>query len=173
MNKRIIGISIIVVLVAIALRMAIFANNSQFSTLGIMQNMLVLFLLLPAIFFAIKIERDNHQQKYITFKGALRVGLLVSVLAGIGIGLFLNLYYQYIDTNFVNTLIEKTKVMAAEKQVSEQRLYEVIGKLKEDFNGFRQATKTIMYTLVMGLVYSLISAGFLVRSPEDGNNSSN
>src|ERR1051326_4196369 len=69
----------------IATKLIIFFTHSLFTAIGIYSGLFSLFLISIPLFLAVKNRRDNELGGYISFKEIAKVGLGISVIAGLTI----------------------------------------------------------------------------------------
>ncbi len=126
-----------------------FAKNLSFSTLQVL-GYISIFLSLSFIYFGIKHYRDNVNNGVISLGRALGVGLLISILVGLGIGVADYIYTKFINPNFFDDYSKMLIEKGREDEVIE--MTSTMGAL------FMLALVTII-----GAIISLISGLILQR----------
>ncbi|WP_341216728.1 DUF4199 domain-containing protein [uncultured Wocania sp.] len=126
-----------------------FAKNLSFSTLEIL-GYISIVISLSFIYFGIKHYRDNINQGIISLGKAIIIGLLISLLVGIGIGIADYIYTTFLNPNFFKDY--------AQMLIDEGRGDEVIEMTSEMGALFMLALVT-----VIGFIISLISGLILQR----------
>ena len=98
----------------------------------------------------------NYRKKMgkLTIKDAFKVGLGVSLIAGILLGLYAFLYYQYINPGALDKIMEISREKMAEKGVDEELIEKNIEFTKRFF-GFFALAGSIINWLFVGLISSL------------------
>ncbi len=139
--------------------------NIDFSILEVL-GYASIFASLAFVFFGIKHFRDQKNNGVISFKKALLIGLAISAISGIAIGLLDVIYVTMINPDFVVEYKEyalegmKTTLSANEFELEKATLEEQM-KLFENpvFTG------AIMFTTVfaIGIIVSLLSSLILQR----------
>lgn len=122
------------------------------------------------IYVGIKNYRDNHQDGYISFGKALKIGLLITLIASTMYVITWEIYY----TNFAPDFMEKYTTTMLDKQRANGASAEEIKKLSSDMEEYKEMYKnplmviclTYMEILPVGILVSLISAGVLKRRPK-------
>ncbi|WOD45223.1 DUF4199 domain-containing protein [Hwangdonia lutea] len=126
-----------------------FAKNLSFSTLEVL-GYISIFISLSFIYFAIKHYRDHVNQGVISLGKAITVGLLISVLVGIGIGLADFIYTKFLNPNFFQDY--------AQMLIDQGRGDEVI-----EITSTMGALFMLALVTVIGFIISLISGLILQR----------
>jgi hypothetical protein len=124
-------------------------NNLDYSTNEIL-GYVSIFLSLSFVFFGIKHYRDKINNGSITLGKAIAIGVLISLLVGIGIAIADFIYTKFIDPSFFDNY---------EKMLIEQ------GREDEIFEMTSGAAAIFMLILVtiIGFIISLISGLILQR----------
>ncbi|MFD1161121.1 DUF4199 domain-containing protein [Hwangdonia seohaensis] len=126
-----------------------FAKHLSFDTLEIL-GYISIFISLSFIYFAIKHYRDHVNQGVISLGKAITVGLLISVLVGIGIGLADFIYTKFLNPNFFEDY--------AQMLIDQGRGDEVI-----EITSVMGALFMLALVTVIGFIISLISGLILQR----------
>ncbi|WP_034042130.1 DUF4199 domain-containing protein [Wocania ichthyoenteri] len=126
-----------------------FAKNLSFSVLEIL-GYISIFISLSFIYFGIKHYRDNINQGVISLGKAIIIGLLISLLVGIGIGIADYIYTTFLNPNFFKDY--------AQMLIDEGRGDEVI-----EMTSGMGALFMLALVTVIGFIISLISGLILQR----------
>ena len=121
---------------------------------------------LSFVFFGIKHYRDHVNNGVMSFGKALVIGLLISVLVGIGVGIADYIYTTFINPDFVTEYLEGTlKTMESTLTPEEFETKKVeLTKQMEDYVGSGFMAFLMFITVVLiGFVMSLISGLILQR----------
>jgi hypothetical protein len=110
---------------------------------------------LSLVFFGIKSYRDNHLAGYITFGKALKVGLLITLIASLIYAITWEVIYNTM-TDFVTQMGDKyfEKLRAEGTTQAEIDEYKAIYE-----NPFIRFAMTLMEIAPVGILISLLSAG--------------
>lgn len=109
-----------------------------------------IFLSLSFIYFGIKHYRDQVNNGVISLGKAIAIGLLISVLVGIGIGIADYVYTKFIDPDFFHKYEQSL--------IDQGRKDEII-----EMTSTTAALFMITLVTVIGFIISLLSALFLQR----------
>lgn len=126
-----------------------FAKNLSYSTLEVL-GYISIFLSLSFIYFGIKHFRDNVNEGSITLGKALMIGLLISVLVGIGIAIADFIYTKFLNPNFFE---DYTQML-----IEQGRGDEVF-----EMTSLMGATFMLVLVVIIGFIVSLISGLILQR----------
>lgn len=126
-----------------------FINSLSYNTLQIL-GYISIFLSLSFIYFGIKHFRDHINEGVISLGKAVIIGLLISLLVGIGIGIADFIYTKFLNPNFFKDY---------ESMLIEQ------GRADEIMEITSEAAALFMVALVViiGFIISLISGLILQR----------
>lgn len=124
-------------------------DNLDYSTNEIL-GYVSIFLSLSFIFFGIKHYRDKENEGFISLGTAIKIGILIAVLVGLGIAIADFVYTKFIDPSFFENY---------EKQLIDQgRENEIVKMTSTTAALFMLALVTII-----GFIISLISGIILQR----------
>mgnify|MGYP000639807745 CR=1 FL=1 len=121
---------------------------------------------LSFVFFGIKHFRDNVNDGILSLGKALAIGVLISVLVGVGVGIADYIYTTIINPNFANEYLEITlKTMENSMPLEEFQNKKIeLTKQMEDYGGSGFMAFLMFVTVVLiGFVISLISGLILQR----------
>jgi hypothetical protein len=124
-----------------------------------------MIIALSLVFFGIKSYRDQHNNGSITFGAALKIGLLITLVASIIYGLSWEVTYHTMKGDFI-TLMGEKRIEAMKKEGASE---ESIDKVKKEMEEFGQMYRnpiirfaiTLMEIAPVGIIISLLSAGLL------------
>ena len=127
-----------------------------------------IFASLSFVFFGIKHYRDKLNDGLISFRKALLIGLAISVIAGLTIGILDIVYLLFINPDFPSEYVQHTLDGLKETvSVEEFEIQKV--KLLEDMKAFDNPAfgGIFMFSLVLGVgvLISLISSLVLSKKP--------
>ena len=124
-------------------------DNLDYSTNEIL-GYVSIFLSLSFIFFGIKHYRDRVNDGIISIGKAIAIGVLISLLVGLGIAMADFIYTKYIDPSFFSNY---------EKMLEEQGRKDEIIKMTSE----SAALFMLVLVTVIGFIISLISGLILQR----------
>lgn len=118
------------------------------------------------VFFGIKHYRDQVNNGKISFGKAFLIGVLISIFAGLGIGIVDYIYTTTINPDFVQDYVTATLESMKEKLTPEEFEIQKAALLQQmETSGGSGFWAFIMFAMVfsIGLIISLISALILQR----------
>ena len=121
---------------------------------------------LSFLFFGIKHYRDHVNNGSVSFKKALTIGVLISLIVSLFFGILDVIYIEFINPDFVteyyaNSVEELKKTIPAEEL--QEKLKELEAQ-KELFSGtFMNFLLMSITVFILGFIISLISSLFLQR----------
>lgn len=124
-------------------------NNFDYTTNEIL-GYLSIFLSLSFIYFAIKHYRDNVNDGVVSLGKGIIIGVLISLIVGIGIGTADFIYTKYINPDFFSSYEEMLR-----KQGREDEIIEMTSSFAALF--------MIVLVAIIGFIISLVSSLFLQR----------
>ena len=136
-------------LIIFTLHLTLGINNLDYSTNEIL-GYVSIFLSLSFIFFGIKHYRDKVNNGVVTIGKAIVIGLLISVLVGLGIAIAECIYTKLIDPSFFNNY---------EQMLIDQGKEDEIIKM----TSATAAVFMLVLVIVIGFIISLLSALILQR----------
>lgn len=121
---------------------------------------------LSFVYFGIRHFRDKENEGKLSFGKALKIGLLISVFAGIGFGLIDYLYTSVINPNFMDEyLTNSLATMEAELSPEEFAVQGEALKVQMKEYGGSGFLSILMFStvVIVGFIISLISGSILQR----------
>ena len=159
-----IGGLISVVGFAIALQFA--GDPINFNTMEVI-GYAVIFLSMLAIFFGIKEYRDQRSGGSLRFGKGVLVGVGISVIAALLLGIYTSIHVAWIDPNFLKNYsaweiqkIETGDMGGEEKKEAIQKIEEMQTEFKSPL---MQLGFSVITVLPIGILVSLLSAAILKR----------
>jgi len=138
--------------------------------LGILEILgwISIFASLSFVFFGIKHFRDHINNGLITFSKALLIGLVISAIAGLAIGILDIVYVTVINPDFANEYVQYT-LEGMKNSLSVEEFAKQKAKLEEEMKVFDNPVFAglFMFALIFGtgIIISLISSLILQRKP--------
>jgi hypothetical protein len=123
-------------------------------------NVINYIILIAGIIIGTKSYRDQYLDGYITYGKSLGTGVLISVFAGVIMGLFTYLLYEVIDPE----LMEKSIRLVQEEMLNQgmpESQVETITEMQQKFRSpILMMFSSIFTYAIMGLIFSLITSIF-------------
>jgi predicted membrane protein len=121
---------------------------------------------LSFVFFGIRHYRDHVNGGHVTFGKALIIGLLISMIVGLGVGVADYLYTTVINPDFaaeyLQTTLDGYKASMSEAEYEAQK--DVLTQQMQDYGGSGFMATLMFFTVVIiGFIISLISALILQK----------
>lgn len=120
------------------------------------------------IFFGIKHYRDNENNGLVSFRKALLIGVLITLIASVAFGLLDIVYNKFINPDFVTEYYAhyvekmKTSLSPSEFQI---KLKELEAQKELFSNTYMSFLLMAVTVFIVGFIISLISAMILQRKP--------
>jgi len=140
---------LIVGFVIFMLHLTLGINNLDYSTNEIL-GYVSIFLSLSFIYFGIKHYRDHVNQGLLSLGKAISIGVLISLLVGLGIAIADFIYTKYIDPDFFSRYTEMMIEQGQGDQVMEM-------------TSTTAAVFMLVLVTIIGFIISLISGLILQR----------
>lgn len=115
----------------------------------------IIFLAIPVGVFVSKL---NNKGEVFLFQDAFKSGIKVLGIAAVMVALFTFIYFKFIDHEIVAQVIEENAKYLRENNATEKEIQETTEGIRQFFSPFIQATSTLMFSMIGGAVFSLISA---------------
>jgi hypothetical protein len=120
------------------------------------------------LYFGFKTRKNEIEGGFLTYGQGVATGLGIVALAALIITLYTYIFHQFIDPDYINRVLEQSRVEMIEKGVPDETI-EASMKFTENFkNPLFSAFTTFFGTLFMGTVFSLIVAIFTKNNKSNG-----
>lgn len=140
-------------------------DNLSFTTQEII-GYASMIISLGFVYFGIKHFRDNENDGRVSFKNALAIGVLISLITALAFGILDTIYSQILNpefmTEYYNTVVEGLRNTLPPDEF-EERLAEINAEKEMFSNPFVAFVFMAMMVFVIGFIISLISALTLQR----------
>ncbi|MDQ3017763.1 MAG: DUF4199 domain-containing protein [Bacteroidota bacterium] len=135
------------------------------SGIGVLMLILITGITFYTIFLAIKEQRDENQNGYLTTAEGFKMGLKIGFIAGLLAGLFTLIYMKFIDPEMTNRMME-----AAEEQWDKQGMDDDQREMARKWGGMFMsplllAAIAVIWTSVMGMLKGVIAGSILKKDP--------
>jgi hypothetical protein len=158
-------ISGVIVGAMLIITMPLYENGTLNFENGELVGYTTMIIALSMVFFGVKSYRDNHLAGSISFGNALKVGLLITLVAAVIYALSWEVSYNTMKGDFMGKMTErhlekmKTEGAAEEAIALERKSMEEFGEMYK--NPFIRFGVTLMEISPVGILVSLLSAGLL------------
>lgn len=133
-------------------------------------SLITYLILFGAIVYGLKNYRDELLDGYIKYARALGFGVLLSLFAGIVLGLYTFVFYKFINPEALDTLIREAQqsVIEARPDISNSELDMAMSFSKAFINPYFFFVSSVLSTTFFGTIFSLIIAAiFKNEAPVD------
>lgn len=117
------------------------------------------------IFYGIKEYRDTFNQGVLKVGEAVKLGLMIAVIASLLAAIFNIVYYNFIDPGYLERMIETTRESLEERGQTEEQIEMAMWWTNLFSNPILAAAVSIVWTSLWGLLKGLISGSILKKEP--------
>lgn len=121
-----------------------------------------------AVIFGILDYRNNQNSGQIGFFQGLGIGSAISAIAGLFFGAYNFIYLKWINPDFTETYMEYSRLQietsGASEAIKEQQLHDLAQYAELMSSDLLQSALMFVTVLLIGFVFSLISAAMLRKS---------
>lgn len=103
-----------------------------------------------------------------SYSRALGLGVATSFFASLILALFVYILFRYIDPDLISELIQRTEGKLMEAGLSDDMIEQQMALQSKFIKPSIMAITTIFSTVLMGLIFSLITSIFLKKKIADG-----
>ena len=143
---------------------------------GVIVGYTTMVLAFLMVYFGVRSYRDGLAGGQLTFGRALKVGLLIMLVATVCYVATWEFIFYKLAPDFTDKFAEYALEEARQSGASEAEIAEKTAEMKAFAEQYRKPLVNIAYTflepLPVGLLFSLLSAWLLSRKPRDGGASS-
>lgn len=136
----------------------IFYSDQQLTKLGAYSGLLSTFIIFPFLFIGIKHKRDIELGGFLNTKEGLKEGAAISAVAGLAIGAFTFLFFQFVLYDF---FIGEVQHFLNKEGKENQEVY--LTNAKAFYAPFRQSAFALFRAFGVGILFSFISITFLAK----------
>lgn len=124
---------------------------------------------LVTLYMGIKEKRDRYYKGKITVSAGIRTGLMITLVSAIITTIFLVIYYNYINPDFIQIglALQKHRIILTGR--TELEIAREMEKIREIFSFTHQLLYGILSTLGIGFVISLALSVLLKNNKTSGN----
>jgi len=119
-----------------------------------------IIILVVGIYLGIReAKRQNGSQ--ITYGGAIKTGVIVSIITGVLVALFSFLYCTVINPGYAAYMAKEAEKAMVAAHDSPEKISRQLDKVKQDFSTSSQVVMTLVGQIVVGTISSLIIGKFI------------
>ena len=116
-----------------------------------------------AIISGIKAIADANKNKLVPFGSLFKGGMLITVIISVISIIYFLVYSNFIETNFIDNLMEVSRKQMAEKGLSEEQVDAAIEMSKKFMSPAIMTVISLISSLIMGAIVSLIGAAIFKK----------
>ena len=124
-------------------------------------------ILVVGIVLAIYAFRKEYNENYISYPRALGFGVLTSVILGLIIGIYMNIFVQYINTDYIALLQQYTEERMIQRGIPSEMIEQISQRTAKMNQPGIMLIRNIISAGLTGLVISLIASIFIKREPKE------
>ncbi len=140
------------------------AFNINFSTYD---NISRTVILVVGIVYAIYAYRKEYNENIISYPRALGFGVLTSLILGLIIGIYMNIFVQYINPDYIALLQQYTEEKMIARGVPAGMIEQISERTARMSKPGIMLARNIISTGLTGLVISLIASIFIKKEPKE------
>ncbi|TGE27886.1 DUF4199 domain-containing protein [Hymenobacter metallicola] len=145
-------VGLIICLASFIIRLLITDPNSPI-------NNIIYVVLIVGIILAHR-DYKAQNQGFLSFGQGLGLGLLTALVAGLVTGLFSYIYAEYIDPEYMSTIIEAMRTQMETQGRSAEQIETTVGWMTKMMSGPIVIGTVLLSMLFWGLIISLITSAF-------------
>ena len=120
-------------------------------------------VMVVAIISGIKAISDANKNKLVPFGSLFGGGMLITVIISVISIVYFLVYSNFIETNFIDNLLEVSRKQMAEKGLSEEQVDAAIEMSKKFMSPAIMTVISLISSLIMGAIVSLIGAAIFKK----------
>lgn len=147
-------------LAGILISLILFISNLQYESWS---KWLQSLIMIVAIFLGVKAIAAAHKNRLIPFGILFKGGMIITAIISIISVVYFFFYANFIETDFINNLLELSRKQMAERGLSEEQIEQGIELSKKFMSPTIMAVISTFSSLFIGAIVSLISAAVLKK----------
>lgn len=137
--------------------------DASFSFTSLLSMVLTYGIMFGALFLGVKHLKEKLQDGYISFGKAFKLGLLISLIMALFISIWMYVFLEFIDPNFLQNMIDVMEFQFEEQGLSDEEIETSMGIMGYMFNPLAFTIMSFFSQFITGLILSLIAAAILQR----------
>ncbi|MCY7362303.1 MAG: DUF4199 domain-containing protein [Ignavibacteria bacterium] len=135
----------------------------NFHEIGVYIGIVPVIIPVIGIYLGIKERREKINFGYITFKDAFRTGLVITFIVAIMIVLFIYVYYEFMNPNYVNFLAAETEKTLIKQNAGREEINAAVTIIKYQFSFNVQIIQQLLFILTGGTAITFILSMIMKR----------
>ncbi|GAB1405166.1 DUF4199 domain-containing protein [Lentimicrobium sp.] len=111
--------------------------------------------------------RDKHSGGYLSYKRCLGSGVLISLVAGVLMGIYSFVFFQFFDPEMINKMLELAGQNMADKGMTEDQIDQAMNVTRKFMTPLWMTITSLLSIVFWGTIFSLIASIFIKK--EDPN----
>ena len=121
----------------------------------VIKNFSTLFILAVGVFLSTYLVRKQNDG-FLTFKNALKTGILYSLIIGVTLAIFNYIYYNVITPDTIEFFVSEAKKYHEAHNVKGVELQQFMDAERSHFNSFRVIPPVLFYGLILSLLAGVV-----------------
>lgn len=127
-------------------------------------SIIAVFIPVAGIYFGIKERKNKTNYGYISFKEAFKTGIVITLIIAVSVVIFIYVYYEYINPDFVNYLGAETERKLLKDNVSRDEINAAVAVIKYRYSLNVQLIQQLIFILFGGTAISFIISVLLKKT---------
>jgi hypothetical protein len=120
-------------------------------------------ILIAIMYLGIKDYRDKDLGGYINFGKSFSTGILIAFFAGIIYAIFVLIFISFVDTNFINNILQISEQNMIDKGMSQEQIEMGMKYSKMFVSPIMLTVFTVIGYAFFGMIFSLILSAILKK----------
>lgn len=133
-------------------------------------NYLTFLLLIAGIYMGAKSYRDQISGGFLSYGRSLGIGVLISLVVGVVMGIYTYLFFQFFDPAELVKIVDAAEQQMAEKGLTDEQIDQAMAISKKFMTAPVMSVSALFGMVMYGTVFSLIISIF-VKKDDDSFNS--
>ncbi len=124
-------------------------------------------IMLVIIFLAVKAHRDQDLNGYITVGRSLGVGTALALISGIVMAIYLLLYFNVINPDFINESLRQTREALIDRGMEGEQLEQQLEWTRKFMSPGFMIAFSIIWQVIVGFIGALIAGIIYQKKPSE------
>jgi hypothetical protein len=120
-------------------------------------------ILAVVLWFGVKAVREERPGKTLTYGQGVGAGTLISLYGGLMSAVYTVIHLKFINPNYADYIMDMTRAKWAAAGMSQDQMARIEGFTRSMISPWVQAVMGLFFTVLFGLIISLIISAFLKR----------
>lgn len=142
----------------------------QFHALGFYIGIFAILTTIVGIFFGIREKRDKTNFGHISFNEAFKTGMIITIITAVLMVLFIYIYYEYINPDYLNFLAAETQKSLMESNAGREEINNAITIVRYQYSLNVQLIQQLLFILIGGTAITTIVSLILKKTRRGKSN---